>query len=35
MQLISKFNKGPRLLLFVIDILNKYALVVPLKIKKV
>ena len=35
MQLISKFNKGFRFLLCVIDIYNKYAWVVPLKIKKV
>ena len=34
MQLINKFNKGFRLLLFVIDIYSKYALVVPLKDKK-
>ena len=35
MQLISKFNKGFRFLLFVIDIFsNKYAWVVPLKDKK-
>ena len=34
MQLISKFNKGFRFLLCVIDIFNKYALVVPLKDKK-
>ena len=34
MQLISKFNKGFRLLLCVIDILSKYAWVVPLKAKK-
>ena len=34
MQLISKFNKGFRFLLFVIDIFSKYAWVVPLKIKK-
>ena len=31
MQLISKFNKGFRFLLCVIDIFNKYAWVVPLK----
>ena len=34
MQLISKFNKGFRFLLCAIDILSKYALVVPLKDKK-
>ena len=31
MQLISKFNKGFRFLLCVIDIFSKYAWVVPLK----
>ena len=34
MQLISKFNKGFSFLLCIIDIFNKYALVVPLKDKK-
>ena len=34
MQLISKFNKGFRFLLFVIDIFSKCAWVVPLKDKK-
>ena len=34
MQLISKFNKGFRFLLFVIDIFSKYAWVVSLKDKK-
>ena len=34
MQLISKFNKGFRFLLCVIDIFSKYASVVPLKDKK-
>ena len=34
MQLISKFNKGFRLLLCVIDIFSKYAWVAPLKDKK-
>ena len=34
MQLISKFNKGFRFLLCVIDIFNKHAWVVPLKDKK-
>ena len=35
MQLISKFNKGFRFLLSVIDVFSKYAWVVPLKdIKK-
>ena len=35
MQLICKFNKGTRFLLCVIDILSKYAWVIPLKDKKV
>ena len=34
MQLLSKFNKGFRFLLCVIDIFSKYAWVVPLKNKK-
>ena len=34
MQLISKFNKGFRFLLRVIDVFSKYAWVVPLKLKK-
>ena len=34
MQLISKFNKGTRFLLSVINIFSKYAWVVPLKDKK-
>ena len=34
MQLISKFTKGFRFLLCVIDIFSKYAWVVPLKDKK-
>ena len=34
MQLVSKFNKGFRFLLYVIDIFSKYAWVVPLKDKK-
>ena len=34
MQLISKFNKGFRFLLSVIDILSKYAWVIPLKDRK-
>ena len=34
MQLISKYNKGIRFLLCVIDIFSKYAWVVPLKNKK-
>ena len=34
MQLISKFNKGFRFLLCVIDIFSKYAWVLPLKDKK-
>ena len=35
MQLLSKFNKGFRFLLCVIDIFSKYAQVAPLKDKKV
>ena len=34
MQLISKFNKGFRFLLRVIDVFSKYVWVVPLKDKK-
>ena len=34
MELLSKFNKGFRLLLCVIDIFSKYAWIVPLKDKK-
>ena len=34
MQLITKFNKGFRFLLCVIDIFSKYLWVVPLKDKK-
>ena len=34
MQLISKFNKGIRFLLCVIDICSKYAWVIPLKDEK-
>ena len=34
MQLISKFNKGFRFLISVIDINSKYAWVIPLKDKK-
>ena len=34
MQLISKYNKGIRYLLCVIDLFNKYAWVVPLEDKK-
>ena len=34
MQLISKFNKGFRFLLWVIVIFSKYARVIPLKYKK-
>ena len=34
MQLISKFNKGFRFLLRVIDICSKYSWVIPLKDKK-
>ena len=34
MQLISKFNKGFRVLVCVIDIYSKYGWVVPLKVKK-
>ena len=33
-QLISKFNKGFRFLLCIVDIFSKYASVVPLKVKK-
>ena len=35
MQLISKFNKGFRFLLCVIDIYSKYTQVIPLKYKKI
>ena len=35
MQLISKFNKGLRFLLFVIDIYSKYPWVVPVKDKEI
>ena len=34
MQLISKFNKGIRFLLCVIDIFSKYSRVIPFKDKK-
>ena len=34
MQLLSKYNKGIRFLLYVIDIFSKYGWVVPLKDKK-
>ena len=34
MQLISKFNKGFRILLSVINVYSKYAWVIPLKDKK-
>ena len=34
MQLISKYNKGIRFLLGVIDIFSKYAWIIPLKDKK-
>ena len=34
MELINTFNKRIRFLLFVIDILSKYARVIPLNIKK-
>ena len=34
MQLISRFNKGFRFLLCIIDIFSKYAWVVPLKDQK-
>ena len=34
MQLLSKYNKGIRFLLCVINIFSKYAWVVPLKDKK-
>ena len=34
MQLLSKFNKGIRYLLCVIDLFSKYPFVVPLNIEK-
>ena len=34
MQLLSKFNKGFKFLLCVIDIFSKYAWIIPLKDKK-
>ena len=34
MQLISKFDKGFRFLLYVINIYSKYAWIIPLKDKK-
>ena len=34
MQLINKFSKWFRFLLFVIDIYSKYAWIIPLKSKK-
>ena len=34
MQLISKYNKGIRYLLCVIDLFSRYASVIPLKNKK-
>ena len=34
MQLISKYNKGVRYIICVIDLFSKYAWVVPLKDKK-
>ena len=34
MQLLSKFDKGIKYLLCVIDLFSKYAFVVPLKYKK-
>ena len=34
MQLLSKFNKGIKYLLCVIDLFSEYAFVVPLKDKK-
>ena len=34
MQLISKFNKGVRFLLYVIDIFSKYAWIILLEDKK-
>ena len=34
MELISKYNKGFRFLLCVIDIYSKYACIIPLKDKK-
>ena len=35
MQLINKFDKGFRFLLCAIDILSKYAWVIPLKVSEV
>ena len=35
MQLISKYNKGIKYLLCVIDLFSRYAWVIPLKNKKV
>ena len=34
MQLIRRYNKGIRYLLFAIDLFSKYVFVVPLKYKK-
>ena len=34
MQSLSKYNKGIKYLLWVIDLFSKYALVVPIKDKK-
>ena len=34
MQLLSKLNKGIRVLLYLTGIYNKYAWVIPLKVKK-
>ena len=35
MQLISKYNKGIRFLLYVVDIYSKYTWIVPLKDKEI
>ena len=34
MQLISKFDKGFRFSLYIIDIYSKYALIIPLRDKR-
>ena len=34
MQLLSKFNKGIKYFLYVIDLFSKYTFIVPLKDKK-
>ena len=35
MQLISKYNKGIRFLLYIVDIYSKYTWIVPLKDKEI